>query len=64
MTLADFTAAAHLSCLDYINDVDWQRSALVHEWYAKLKSRPAFRTLLADQLPGFPPPAHYTDLDF
>lgn len=64
MSLADFTAAAHLSCLDYISDVDWQRSDLVHEWYAKLKSRPAFRTLLADQVAGFPPPAHYADLDF
>jgi glutathione S-transferase len=64
MTLADFTAAAHLSCLDYIKDVDWQRSALVHEWYAKIKSRPAFRTLLADQVPGFLPPPHYADLDF
>lgn len=27
MTLADLTAAAHLSCLDYISDVDWNRSA-------------------------------------
>ncbi|MCC5956341.1 MAG: glutathione S-transferase family protein, partial [Natronohydrobacter sp.] len=35
-----------------------------HEWYAKIKSRPAFRTLLADTLPGMPPPAHYADLDF
>lgn len=64
MTLADFTAAAHLSCLDYISDVDWNRSAVVREWYAKIKSRPAFRSLLADQVPGFPPPAHYADLDF
>ena len=24
----------------------------------------SFRTLLADQVPGFPPPAHYADLDF
>ena len=23
-----------------------------------------FRSLLADQLPGFPQPAHYADLDF
>jgi glutathione S-transferase len=64
MTLADFTAAAHLSCLDYISDVDWNRSATVKDWYAKIKSRPSFRTLLADQVPGFPPPAHYADLDF
>ena len=64
MTLADFTAAAHLSCLDYISDVDWNRNATVKDWYAKIKSRPSFRTLLADQIPGFPPPAHYADLDF
>ena len=64
MTLADFAAAAHLSCLDYISDVDWNRSEAVKDWYAKIKSRPAFRPLLADQIPGFPPPAHYADLDF
>ncbi|WP_138467564.1 glutathione S-transferase family protein [Poseidonocella sp. HB161398] len=64
MTLADFAAAAHLSCLDYTSDVDWHRSAGVKDWYAKIKSRPAFRGLLADQVAGFIPPAHYADLDF
>ena len=64
MTLADFAAAAHFSALDYICDVDWNRSEAVKDWYAKIKSRPAFRSILADQVPGFPPPAHYADLDF
>jgi glutathione S-transferase len=64
MTLADFAAAAHLSSLDYISDVDWNRCPNVKDWYAKIKSRPSFRSLLADQVPGFPPPAHYADLDF
>ena len=64
MTLADFAAAAHLSALDYISDVDWNRSAAVKDWYAKIKSRPAFRSILADQVSGFPPPRHYNDLDF
>ena len=64
MTLADFAAAAHLSALDYISDVDWNRSAAVKDWYAKIKSRPAFRSILADQVPGFRPPPHYADLDF
>ncbi len=64
MTLADFAAAAHLSALDYISDVDWNRSDVVKDWYAKIKSRPAFRSLLADQVSGFPPPPHYSDLDF
>ncbi|WP_323783745.1 glutathione S-transferase family protein [Thalassovita sp.] len=64
MSLADFAAAAHLSALDYIRDVDWNRHAVVKDWYAKIKSRPAFRSILADQIPGFPQPAHYADLDF
>jgi len=64
MTLADFSAAAHFSCLDYIRDVDWDRNRAVKEWYATIKSRPAFRSLLADNVPGFPQPAHYANLDF
>ena len=64
LTLADFAAAAHLSSLDYISDVDWNRSDTVRDWYAKIKSRPAFRSLLADNVSGFPPPPHYADLDF
>ena len=64
MTLADFAAAAHFSALDYISDVDWDRNPYVRDWYSKIKSRPAFRSLLADQVPGFPPPSHYADLDF
>lgn len=64
MTLADFAAAAHLSCLDYASDVDWHRQPVVKDWYAKIKSRPSFRSLLADVVPGSPPPPHYADLDF
>ena len=64
MSLADFAAAAHLSALDYISDVDWHRSKTLKDWYAKIKSRPAFRSILADQISGFPQPSHYADLDF
>ena len=64
MSLADFAAAAHLSALDYISDVDWHRSKALKDWYDKINSRPAFRSILADQVPGFPQPSHYADLDF
>lgn len=64
MTLADFAAAGHLSCLDYVNDVKWDRFPNVKDWYVKIKSRPAFRPVLADQVPGFLPPPQYADLDF
>jgi glutathione S-transferase len=64
MSLADFAAAAHLSCLDFIDAVPWEESPPAREWYARVKCRPAFRGLLSDHLPGFSPPAHYADLDF
>ena len=64
LSLADFAAAAQISCLDYTSDVDWNRSEVVKDWYAKIKSRPAFRSLLADQVSGFLPSSHYADLDF
>ena len=63
-SLADITAAAHLSCLDYLGDVRWDQFAGAKEWYARVKSRPSFRAILADHMPGLPPPRHYADLDF
>ncbi len=64
LSLADITAAAHLSCLDYFGDVPWRSFPIVREWYARLKSRPSFRQLLMDNLPGFSPAPHYANLDF
>lgn len=63
-SLADLTAAAHLSCLDYIGDVPWADHRDAKDWYARVKSRPCFRSLLQDRIPGTPPPRHYADLDF
>ncbi len=64
LSLADFTAAAHISCIDYFGDVPWTAFPKARDWYARLKSRPSFRPLLADNLPGIAPPAHYANLDF
>jgi glutathione S-transferase len=63
-SVADIAAGAHLSTVDYIGDVPWDQHPRAREWYARLKSRPSFRPLLADHIPGAPPPAHYADLDF
>ena len=63
-SLADIAAAAHLSIVDYLGDIPWERHPEAKDWYARVKSRPSFRPLLADHLPGAPPPAHYADLDF
>jgi len=63
-SVADITAAAHLSALDYLGDVPWDAHEPAREWYARIKSRPSFRQILSDHVPGVPPPSHYADLDF
>ena len=64
LTYADLAAAAHLSAADYLGDVPWDEDDSAKAWYARVKSRPAFRALLADRVPGMAPSAHYADLDF
>lgn len=61
---ADLAAAAHLSCVDYVGDVPWDDAPQAKHWYARVKSRPSFRPLLADQMRGLTPPEAYVDLDF
>ncbi|NQU69763.1 MAG: glutathione S-transferase family protein [Rhodospirillales bacterium] len=63
-SLADIAASAHLSTVDYLDDVPWDKFEAAKIWYARVKSRPSFRAILADHIPGEPPPRHYADLDF
>ena len=55
LSLADIAAAAQLSVLDYLGDVPWDRHPGAKLWYSRIKSRPSFRPLLADRLPGLKP---------
>lgn len=64
LTYADLAAAAHISCADYLGDVPWDEDETAKAWYARIKSRPSFRALLADRVAGMAPSAHYADLDF
>jgi len=64
MTFADLAAAAALSSIDYLGEVPWDEDANAKAWYARVKSRPSFRTLLSDTMRGVPPAANYLDLDF
>jgi len=64
LSYADLAAAAHLSVIDYLGDVPWNEDDAAKTWYARVKSRPSFRPLLADLLAGIPPSATYADLDF
>ncbi|MGB2166656.1 MAG: glutathione S-transferase family protein [Candidatus Puniceispirillales bacterium] len=64
MSVADLMAVASLSVLDFMNDMNWEDWGELKIWYARIKSRPSFRALLADQVTGITPPSHYTNLDF
>jgi len=61
---ADMAAAAGISVLDYLGEIDWDSEPAARDWYARIKSRPSFRPLLADKVGGIPPVSHYADLDF
>ncbi|HMF06093.1 MAG TPA: glutathione S-transferase family protein [Methylocella sp.] len=64
LSYADLAAAAHLSSVDFLGDIPWEDNEGAKLWYARIKSRPSFRPLLADRLPGLSPNPAYADLDF
>jgi glutathione S-transferase len=64
LTYADFAAAAHISCADYLGDAPWDEDESAKHWYQRIKSRPAFRPLIADRAPGMIPGRYYAELDF
>jgi len=64
LSFADIAAAAHISCMDFLGDVPWDENEAAKNWYARIKSRPSFRVLLDDRVPGFAPPESYADPDF
>lgn len=64
LSYADLAAAAQLSAVDYPGDVPWHANEQAKTWYMRIKSRPSFRPLLAETVPGVPPSRHYAVLDF
>jgi glutathione S-transferase len=64
LSLADLTAAAHLSVADYLGGVDWRGHKQTMEWYSVMKSRPSFRPFLGERMEVIAPPPHYDKVDF
>ena len=64
LSYADLAAAGHLSAADYLGEVPWTENEAAKNWYARVKSRPSFRPILADTLAGLPPAKNYANLDF
>ena len=49
---------------DYLGALDWRGHKQTKDWYAVMKSRPAFRPLLGERMEVIVPPAHYDKVDF
>lgn len=64
LSLADLTAAAHLSVADYLGGIDWRGHKQTTDWYSVMKSRPSFRPFLGERMEVIAPPAHYDKVDF
>jgi glutathione S-transferase len=64
LSLADLTAAAHLSVADYLGGIDWRGHKQTADWYMVMKSRPSFRPLLSERMDVISPPIHYDKVDF
>lgn len=64
LSFADMAAAGPISVLDYLGEIEWEQHPSAKSWYMRIKSRPAFRSLLCDRLTGLPPSRTYVDLDF
>jgi len=64
LSYADLAAAAALSVMDYLGEIDWNEYPQAKEWYQRIKSRPSFRPILSDRIRNLPPVSHYADLDF
>jgi glutathione S-transferase len=64
ISYADLSAAAVISVLDYLGEIEWRDYPAARDWYVRIKSRPSFRPLLGDRVRGLMPAPHYADLDF
>ncbi|MDA0902471.1 MAG: glutathione S-transferase family protein [Proteobacteria bacterium] len=64
ISLADFSAAGHISALDYLGDINWVNYSFAKEWYSLTKSHKSFAEILKDKVPNVMPPKHYSKLDF
>lgn len=64
ISIADFSAAAHISVLDYFGDINWNHYVPAKDWYSLIKSHKVFSEILKDRLPNIEPPEYYSKLDF
>jgi len=64
VSVADFSAASHISVLDYFGDINWHHYAPVKDWYCLIKSHQIFNDIFRDRVANINPPEWYSKLDF
>lgn len=64
ISCADIAASSHVSVIDYFGEISWNQWPEIKNWYSLIKSRPGFKSILQDEIPGFSPPSHYAVIDF
>jgi len=64
ISIADFSAASHISVLDYFGDINWHHYSPTKDWYSLIKSHKIFNEVLKDRLANINPPEWYSKLDF
>lgn len=64
ISVADFSAAAHISVLDYFGDINWNHYLPAKDWYSLIKSHKNFSGILKDRIVNVSPPEWYDQLDF
>ena len=64
ISVADFSAAAQISVLDYFGDINWHHYLPAKDWYSLIKSHKIFGEILKDRIPNINPPEWYSKLDF
>lgn len=64
ITIADFSAASHISVLDYFGDINWSHFTPCKDWYCLIKSHKIFGDILKDRIANINPPEWYSKLDY
>lgn len=63
-SIGDISLFTQLMCLDYCGQVPWLTIPEIKKWYMRIKYKPEAQIILKDKICLFPPPSHYTCLDF
>lgn len=63
-TLADISASVHLSILDYLGYINWNKYPKLKDWYIVIKSKKGFENILNERIGAFKPSTNYNKYDF